>query len=555
MTVTQTHGGYVILKSPLVRAGLQKHTTALDRPVSQTDLDALNAIQATPWRINQWILDIAVIAWDREIAAGGLPSAPPPPRPPRVAADLWDAMTVEARKDHMASLSRLRGAAARHIGKRHAALDRLLVAEELRDRESIWFPYTRCFRGRVYPLPTSGPTPQSDDFGKALLMFSEGVPLGPGGFFWLCVRAANCAGRDKLSLEERVAWTLENEGLIRVAADDPLGDGYELWQDFDDPWQFLATCRELVMAWEDTEGFISHLPIAMDGSCNGLQHLAAMGLDPTGASATNLLPGERQDIYSEVAKVVQARVEVDAAAGVEAASAWVGKVTRDVCKRSVMTTPYGVTERGIRQQLLDDQHVPVETKRAAAATYLTTCLVDALGQTVRSAREIMGWLQDTAGRLARAGYPFDWTTPTGSRCRQAYFKYTTRQVITLLGRVSLAEEVPGGLVNIRKQTLGSAPNYVHSFDAAAMTLTVNASVQQGITAFALIHDSYGTHAGNTTLLSVVLRDQFVRMYQDDWLRKTAEDVRSYAPDVPILEPPERGSLDIGAVRDSEFFFS
>uniref|UniRef100_A0A804UJ27 DNA-directed RNA polymerase n=1 Tax=Zea mays TaxID=4577 RepID=A0A804UJ27_MAIZE len=39
-----------------------------------------------------------------------------------------------------------------------------------------------------------------------------------------------------------------------------------------------------------------------DGSCNGLQHYAALGRDYMGAVAVNLVPGEKPaDIYSEIA--------------------------------------------------------------------------------------------------------------------------------------------------------------------------------------------------------------------------------------------------------------
>lgn len=553
--MTPSTGGFVILKTPLVRVGLSSHTAALDRPVSQFDLDALNAIQRTPWRINSWLLDVAAEAWDREIPVGGLPVFRPGERPKRIPDDVWQSMPEEDRKEHRKRLAAVHGKIASLEGQRHATLDRLMVAEELRGRASIWFPHSRDFRGRVYPVPTSGPHPQGDDLAKSLLMFSSGLPLGPDGFFWLAVRAANCAGQDKLSLVDRVAWTLAHEGDIRLAAREPLGDGAEFWRDADEPWGLLATCHELAQAWREPETFVSHLPIPLDGSCNGLQHLSAMALDPVGARATNLMPGPRQDIYEEVAAVVRRRVEADCARGLPEALAWNGRVTRKVCKRAVMTTPYGVTDRGIRRQLLVDGHVPEGDGRSAAADYLGDCLVEALGQTVSAARTVMAWLQSTSDTLAKAGLPFVWTTPTGSTVRQAYYRHATRQVRTLVGRLVLAEEVPEGILHPRKQALGSAPNYVHSFDAAAMAFTVNACVEEGVRSFAMIHDSFATHAANTTTMSRLIREEFVQMYRTDWLRKTWGEVRAYAPGIDLPPPPPRGDFDIALVQDAEFFFS
>ena len=46
-----------------------------------------------------------------------------------------------------------------------------------------------------------------------------------------------------------------------------------------------------------------------DGSCNGLQHYAALGGDGAGAAAVNLAPRARpQDVYSEVAALVSVRI-------------------------------------------------------------------------------------------------------------------------------------------------------------------------------------------------------------------------------------------------------
>lgn len=40
------------------------------------------------------------------------------------------------------------------------------------------------------------------------------------------------------------------------------------------------------------EKYVCHLPVHMDGSCNGLQHYAALGRDTEGAKAVNLAPAD-----------------------------------------------------------------------------------------------------------------------------------------------------------------------------------------------------------------------------------------------------------------------
>lgn len=89
-------------------------------------------------------------------------------------------------------------------------------------------------------------------------------------------------------------------------------------------WQVLAACFELRDALKYGLGahqtFVSHLPVHMDGSCNGLQHYAALGRDAEGAKAVNMAPADApQDVYREVSQKVAAKVKEDAAAGLSEA--------------------------------------------------------------------------------------------------------------------------------------------------------------------------------------------------------------------------------------------
>ena len=71
--------------------------------------------------------------------------------------------------------------------------------------------------------------------------------------------------------------------------------------------------------------------------------------------------------------------------------------------------------------------------------------------------------------------------------------------------------------------------------------------------FAMIHDSYGTHAHNTPKLAELLRKAFVQIYTD---HDVLEDYRKAALEVldEVPEPPKRGNLDINQVLESSYFF-
>jgi DNA-directed RNA polymerase, mitochondrial len=122
----------------------------------------------------------------------------------------------------------------------------------------------------------------------------------------------------------------------------------------DDPWQCLATCFELAAALrsEDPTAYVCKLPIHQDGSCNGLQHYAALGGDLEGAKQVNLEPSDRpQDVYSGVAELVAADIERQAQEGNEIAIALRGKIARKTVKQTVMTNVYGVTFVGAKAQI------------------------------------------------------------------------------------------------------------------------------------------------------------------------------------------------------------
>lgn len=561
-------GGYYLLNQDLMRGGMHKHTTAFPEAISDTMLDAVNTIQATPWRINTWILDLIRECWTGGDVLAGLPAPDDEETPPEVPVETWLAMGPKERAllKHTRALIHERN--AQSISKREALLRKMNVAEELRGEESIWFPHSLDFRGRLYAM-TQDLNPQGDDIAKALIMFSEGKPLGEDGLYWLGIRLANAYGQDKLSFQERTAWVKEHHDLILDSAYDPL-DGRRFWAAVDvngdlvadEPWSFLATCREYAMALEGKPSeFVSHLPIPLDGTCNGIQHLALMGRDTRGAVSTNCAAlDERQDLYAEVAEIVTKLVNADVVAGGENAEAlaWAAQgISRKTVKSAVMTTPYGVTQRGIRDQLIKGGFTDdLEGSKALNAQYLQRKIAEALGQTVESSRDIMAYFQGVAQALAEKNIPLRWKTPAGMEVHQSYYNLVRKKVQTLEGELVLWNEDPEVGLNKRKQARASAPNIIHSFDAAMLALTALRCLDEhDITSFAFIHDSYGTHAADTSKLAKTLRDVAAEMYAVDRLAEFETYVRSYALDIELPPRPELGSFNVDEVRSAPYFFA
>ena len=122
------------------------------------------------------------------------------------------------------------------------------------------------------------------------------------GLDWLNIHLVTLHGAKKKSLFNSPKYVMQ-EPLILIEYTDVILQGQGWWKTADDPWQTLATSMEIVDAIRspDPSQFVSHQPVHQDGSCNGLQHYAALGHDSYGAKQVNLMPSERpQDVYLEV---------------------------------------------------------------------------------------------------------------------------------------------------------------------------------------------------------------------------------------------------------------
>jgi DNA-directed RNA polymerase len=101
-----------------------------------------------------------------------------------------------------------------------------------------------------------------------------------------------------------------------------------------------------------------------------------------------------------------------------------------------------------------------------------------------------------------------------------------------------------GKLNRSKQLTGAAPNIIHSFDAAHLTLIVNESPFVVTT----VHDSFGCHPGNMEDLFRITREEFVRLYESDPLAQLLAQTNS------LELYPSRGSLELSDVIGSDFAF-
>ena len=145
----------------------------------------------------------------------------------------------------------------------------------------------------------------------------------------------------------------------------------------------------------------------------------------------------------------------------------------------------------------------------------------------------------------------EWDTPSGFRAR--YEKFTMmdfKQRATLNGKqIKHVLRTPTDKPDIHGFMCGISPNYIHSMDAAHMALVI--ADWDGD--FGAVHDSFATHASDVEELLKRTKSVFISMYDSpnyfNEIRKNLTDNKDN------VEQPELGTLDIGGINDSEYFFA
>lgn len=365
----------------------------------------------------------------------------------------------------------------------------------------------------------------------------------------------------------------------------------------------------------------SSLECYIDGSNNGSQHLAALTKDEITAPHVNLvpqcLPGdlykyvadhvwsrldrltheltdkERADCEIFIDNLIELKKEINSAEPksdrrkqlveeiqkfknhnqelIDKSSAvfWNrikdSKYRRKICKRNVMTLPYGGTPYGLGQQQIDDarkhgldQLLYMEHKWGAfmgRETY-NDCKVS-----LEKPMQLLS-IFEHAGKVAEEKGEFlEWTVPiTNFRVVQNYTEGTVKKIWVQYGPPIGEKMSTGHYVNTlqlaicfientvpskRKQSQGASPNAIHSLDAAHLMLTVNKADFPVTT----IHDSFGCLLADMPKLFTLIRETFVELYKADPLTHIMKDIGGN------IEAVELGTLDLSLILESEYCFS
>jgi len=491
------------------------------------------------------------------------------------------------------------------LGKKDPKLQRLISkyfeykqiigkAELIGDRE--FFQEVSCdYRGRVY-YSESFVEFQGSDLARSLFLFSNKKKVTEIGFRWLCIHTASCFNQsytidelrinqwttsdyiehlekegldtisvDKMTLEDRAKWCTLNSSMIRDTA-----EGLLLNSKAEKPHSFLAGCLE-ISAYEDAVfagiTYESGLPIPIDGSSNGSQHLAAISKDAHAGELVSLLPNDiPKDFYVAVAKEL-----------VSTMPDWFSQrampmkdIRKGIAKRGSMTRAYSAGKKKISSNMYNDLHVEGFTKKYDISEddcdKLATGLISAINTVCNGQLKTAKLLQKIAEHeLASGRNHLTWVTPSGFPVvYKAYLQHERKQRSTIKGiignkdgrinhviKVNAISKETKELIPCRRSfASGISPNFVHSLDASHMANTIG--IFNG--SFAAVHDSFSSHAEDIDFLQEVTKMTFVAQYDVPNFFTILKNMLMESEDSFTYPEPELGTLDLSLLKDSKYFF-
>jgi DNA-directed RNA polymerase len=443
------------------------------------------------------------------------------------------------------------------------------------------------YRGRVYytePFLNF----QGSDVSKGLFEFAYTKVMNTSGYKWLCIHTA-CSYNQSYEIEEIPDWAttdyktyLQDEGLSTISVDkmtlkdrelwtlhnltwiNQLADGQTFRMESEKPVSFLACCLEVKGyndSLKDGTSFMSRIPIPVDGSNNGWQHLAAISKDKQAGELVSLVPSEIQkDFYVQVAKrLIERMPEWFAERNIPMKA-----IRKGIAKRGAMTRAYSAGQKKIAANMFYDCKVEGYDKKYNITeddcTPLSKQLILAINDTCVGPLKTMKFIQKITDHILSTGKTCtQWTTPSGFPVLYEVWRQkniTIRGMIRGVGQIGHSIKIPvitakGDLLPCRRSfASGCSPNFVHSMDAAHMAKVIESFSGD----FGAIHDSYSTHSCDVDKLVDHTKWQFGMLYNGDNFFTTIEDMLLETREGYELKQPELGDLEISEIISSDYFF-
>ena len=539
-----------------------KISTAISCCNNYNIYDIINNINKTPFKVNSELLDFLLYN------------------------DQWDLLLDENKPHKYAYLTKrnkLQESKYRAHNSKVVLQEIVLdIANFYRQFNELYFPVRLDQRGRLY-CSAHYFNYQANELSKSLLLFSK-----PGiikrndltAIAYLKMYGVNCFGGviAKKDKKAKLKWVDNNtsniinysNGILLEKASDKL--------------LFLAFCMEFkrfhnFISNESLEYFDSYLPIQLDASCNGFQHMALLSDKRSLFKELNLQDSAPprsnknkpvKDFYSFLLYRVINNCKNNIKKGVEFGKNKKGEISgsykrlvdfiwdRSHIKKALMTVPYSVSHRSMQKYIRDNLNRVSYDEETGLSWFtdryeesekdvdkfssinnkdislLASLINHIIFHDFEKIKRLSIYLKNIIRLCNRINFPITWNLPTGLKISQSYLKTTTTSIspfyyskTKLNFKVSSKNEY-----DKRKQSNALMPNLIHSLDASSLCMLYNIFRKEfGDTVqFYSIHDCFGTTADKVSMLKTLLASVYVELYSNDhYLIDFHKDIIDEAP--------------------------
>lgn len=462
-----------------------------------------------------------------------------------------------------------------YLSKKILEQNILIIADIYSNVHEFYFPVKLDHRGRLYPaVPYFNY--QSNELSKALILFSRPDSIkrtDSVAIEYLKAYGASCYGNglNKKSYNTRVEWVDKNwTEIINY-------ENGSLFKNADDKFLFLSFCIEMkrfndFLDNENQDEFKTYLPVQLDGTCNGFQHLALLSNETDLFEPLNLSVSSKKedpkDLYSHILNSLNVYLEEERQKikdkGDEKYKAYTRLLeiglSRKEIKSSIMNKPYNAKDRTLVQYVKDSlklhrtEIIKITDKKGNIKDIqigwykvdkslnnncinhkdmdlLIECINKIIYVDYRNILLLTKYFQDMARILNKLKLPIIWRLPTGLKISQKYMSKRSIKIepFTFIDNsitLTITDKIK---IDKNKQMSALMPNLVHSLDATALILLYNSFYSsmdktQNVN-FYSVHDCYGVTAKYVDTLIDNLRTVYISIYSEKrYIEKFDEDI-------------------------------
>jgi hypothetical protein len=453
----------------------------------------------------------------------------------------------------------------------------------------FYLPVRLDYRGRLY-CTSEYLNYQSNELAKSLILFSKPEyisKIDSTALNYLKAYGANCYGNklDKKSWNDRIKWVDDNlYNIINFRKGELINkSGNKLL--------FIAFCFEYNRYLEcvnnnEVTYFETYLPVRLDATCNGYQHLALLSMDNNLAKELNLTKSSWDDVPKDFYSFIGInliswyKTQLKSNITEEDRGSYIRligiNILRAILKRAVMTKAYNISPLEMIRKIQENfeccvgqEYIPDDTNQSLdveinySEKYLNTWyqfkddksiklkfrdfklirlgLEVILNNDSFKLKKLMNYLNEIAKILTSLNLYIPWGSPSGVYIRQSFI---TEKEIRLKPfahskrTFTLCIPDKGERYNKKKQIRGFMPNLVHSLDAASLALLVDLYFNSSMSKDALnnektknifsVHDCFGVTANNIETILNLLKYVYIKIYSEShYLRELDKGIISF----------------------------